>query len=102
MTRLADSNHGGSRDSASGMTRDTLAHAALLQKFRDHAGPAGLVAGAKPEASVAVEIFVKKNKFFSVWVRAELFLSSDHGALTLVIPQEEFGETPGKFCGDVP
>ena len=43
----------------------------LMDEFRDHARPAGLVAGTQPCAGVAVEIFVEQDEIAPVGIGVE-------------------------------
>lgn len=60
--------------------------AALLQKFRDQRGPAGLMHGAEPRAVIAVKVFVKQKVVPEIRVRLQFFCASKRRAPAAGIP----------------
>src|SRR5690349_2697348 len=70
-----------------------------LDEFCNNPSPAGLVAGAKSSAIVAMEILIEKNIIAPVRVGLEFFGTAVYRPPTLFVPEKDAGEPPGNIHG---
>src|SRR2546425_3942748 len=80
----------------------TSSFPALLQQFRNQAGPASLVAGADTSTIIAMEIFMKEDELPPMRIALEDFDTTGHRAPTILPAQEDTREPPGYFRRDLP
>src|SRR5439155_13445341 len=73
---------------------------ALLEEFRDQAGPPGLMAGAQARSAVAVKVFVKQNQVAPM--RSEEHTSElqsrGHLVCRLLLEKKNLPYTSPSFC----
>ena len=60
------------------------------------------MAGTDACAGVALEVFVEGDVVAPMWVGLELFEVAEDGAPSVGGAQEDAGEAPGAFGGDLP
>src|SRR2546427_7935597 len=80
----------------------TSSFPALLQQFRNQAGPASLVAGADTSTIIAMEVFMKEDELPPMRIALEDFDTTGHRAPTILPAQEDTREAPGNFRRDLP
>jgi hypothetical protein len=74
----------------------------LFQQFGHQSGPAGLMAGAKPRAVIAVKVFVELNELTPMGVMLELVKIAIHGTLSGIVTKKDVIEAAGNFRSDLP
>ena len=62
---------------------------ALLEEFRDQAGPPGLMAGAQARSAVAVKVFVKQNQVAPMRIVLQDFGSARDGTAAGAVAQKD-------------
>src|SRR5687768_13531667 len=70
-----------------------------LEHLCDQTGPAGLVAGAKPGAVVAMEVFVKQQVILPVGICLEFFRAAENRTPAILVTQKDAGQPSGQFHG---
>src|SRR5216684_326811 len=100
--RIMRSSSASSDGAASRMTNADTSLTTLFDQFRDETGPAGLMAGAKSGAIVAVEVFVEKDKVFPVRIVLENLKSASDGTAATRIAKENVNEPAGDFSRHLP
>src|SRR5229473_4889746 len=100
--RIMRSSSASSEGAASRMTNADTSLTTLFDQFRDETGPAGLMAGAKSGAIVAVEVFVEKDKVFPVRIVLENLKSASDGTAATRIAKENVNEPAGDFSCHLP
>ena len=74
----------------------------LFQEFSDQASPAGLMAGAKTGAIIAMKVFVELYEIAPMGVVLERGQISIHGTPSGVVAKKDVIEAPGNFRSDLP
>src|SRR5689334_21732549 len=70
-----------------------------VDQIGDQSRPAGLVRRAQADASVAVEIFVKKNQVTPMRILLKFFIVAIHGTRTVATTRKNPNQAAGKLIG---